>query len=398
MNLQYLDHESNTTDFYEPDMLKYLGHMMNAIPGQEYLKAVYHPVSININPPITTDNVLFDTGALHTNYISKEFVNKHLSSLRKHMFRKSSTTTLADKKTKISMEYIMFLPVSIATKSSGTIDATLPFWVFDMDGNDIIIGLPAILKYFKEHLIDMLVEASDHIEDMNVLQNIQNNDELLYPWSHNIELAPEEEDDDIPSSFPTFIAYMNTTEDEAMKTFLETLPLQVIPEFINGTSKPVLDLLRTKGAKVFIPDLENWAGIQGLGIEGLEPVKIETTSDLPANMKPKPRHINKKLFDHASCEFTKLKTYMYFPSNSCHACCITVAGKGTWPYIRICGDYRSLNPYIKIINWPIKKVQNELHRISKFKYFINTDLTSSFHQIPLDPSSRSLLSIVTPFG
>ena len=225
MKLQYIDHESNTTDFYEPNMLAYIDYMMNAIPGQEYLKAVYHPVSIHVNPTITTDKVLFDTGALHTNYISKEFVDRHLSSLRKHMFRKSSTTTLADKKTKVPMEYVIFLPVSIETKSSGTISATLPFWVFDMEGNDIIIGLPAILKYFREHLVDMLVDASDFIEDMNVLAHIPDN-EPIYPWSYPIEPAPEEEYDDIPSSFPTFIAHMNTTPDQAISYFTIQLFLE----------------------------------------------------------------------------------------------------------------------------------------------------------------------------
>ena len=384
--------EPYLTDSFEHDTLEQLNNMMHAIPGQEYLRAVYHPVTIDITPPLKTDKVLFDTGALHANYISKSFVDTHYSSLHRYMFRKSSVTTLADKKTRIPMDYILFLPISITTESKSSVAANLPFWVFDMDGNDMIIGLPAILKYFCEHLVDMLVEASSTVEHAHTLAHTQGQD-LIYPWSHSIEVAPEEADDELPTNFPTFIANMNTTMEEAIKTYLETLPLQVTPAFIDGTPKPVMELLRTKGTKVFIPDLENWAGIQGI-----EPLKIHVTDDLPPNMKPKPRHINKNLFDAASKEFTRLTRYMYTPSDSPIAVNITVAPKATSPFIRICGDYRPLNPYIKIINWPVKKVQHELHRISNFRYFVNADLTNSFHQIPLDPSSRGILSIVTPFG
>ena len=50
---------------------------MHTIPGEEYLKAAYHKVTINVGEGIDTDKVLFDTGALHANYISSTFVDTH---------------------------------------------------------------------------------------------------------------------------------------------------------------------------------------------------------------------------------------------------------------------------------------------------------------------------------
>ena len=391
LSYSYLANEALDDDFYDPSLLSYLGNLMHTIPGEEYLKAAYHPVTINVGAGIETDNVLFDTGALHANYISSSFVDKHYQHLRKHMFRKSSTTTLADKKTKIPLEYVAFIPLTVTSKHDEVISAVLPFWVFEMGGNDMIIGLPSILKYFKMLLIDMLLDANIQ-SDKHELSQV-NDTGLLDPWSHIREAAPEEEDDVVPSSFPTFIANMNITMENAMQDYLAKLPEQVTPEFVKGTSKPVMQLLRTKGSRVFIPDLENWAGIQGI-----EPLVIEVTDDCPEVLKPKVQHINKKLFDPAAQEIERLTKYMYVPSDSPIASNIVVAPKATHPFIRICGNYPKINQYIKLVHHPVKKVQNEIGRIAKFKYFVNADLTNSFHQIPLDPRSRGILSIVTPFG
>ena len=46
-------------------------------------------------------------------------------------------------------------------------------------------------------------------------------------------------------------------------------------------------------------------------------------------------------------------------------------------------------------------IPNVLHSIEKaigFKYFIDLDLTNSFHQIPLDDVTSNRLSVITPRG
>lgn len=381
--------------YYTIESATYLNTLMNTtIMGYEYLKAVYRTITLDVSGHTkTVDKVLFDTGALHTNYISKIFVQNNLDILQPYIKHKHSKTTLADQKTTIELEHIAYLPITVTDKDGYQTSAVLPFWVFEMTGNNMIIGLPAILRHFSSIMVDMIIDAAKQLDISDALSNIEAKADLLNPWTSVLETAPEEANDEEPTSFPTFIAYMNTTLSDAVKEYHDKLLNQVTQEFIDGTTKSVINLLRTKGEKVFVQDLENWAGIQGL-----PPLKLELTNECPTMIKPKPRHINKRLFDAAQNEIERLTQYMYEPSISPWASCIVVAGKATYPFLRICGDYTQLNPYIKTIHHPIKHVKHEIDNIQKFKYFVNADLTNSFHQIPLHPDSREILSIVTPFG
>lgn len=394
-NLKLDDSDDDEWYLYTLDSASYVNTLMHsAIKGYEYLDAVYRPVSIEVpRNPMIVPKVLFDTGALHTNYISKHYALDNIDMLRPYVKERHSKTTLADQKTTVVLEQVMILPVSVTDNSGQVHSATLPFWVFDMTGNDMIIGLPAILRHFSTLMVDMLLDAANNLKLPDKLSAISTSADLLNPWTSTLEIAPEEAQDEEPSSFPTFIAYVNTTLSDAVKDFHDKLLGQITPEFINGTKRPVVNLLRTKGEKVFVQDLEHWAGIQGI-----PPLKLELTENCPPIIKPKPRHINKRLFDAAQNEIERLQQYMYEPSISPWASCIVVAGKATHPFIRICGDYTQLNPYIKTIHHPIKHVKHEIDNIQKFRYFVNADLTNSFHQIPLHPDSREILSIVTPFG
>ena len=47
---------------------------------------------------------------------------------------------------------------------------------------------------------------------------------------------------------------------------------------------------------------------------------------------------------------------------------------------------------------PIPQVPHELVKASQFKFFIDLDMTNSFHQIPLAESASQLLSVRTPWG
>ena len=77
---------------------------------------------------------------------------------------------------------------------------------------------------------------------------------------------------------------------------------------------------------------------------------------------------------------------------------LVIAPKATTPYIRLCGDYREINKYIKCpadaIPYPLKKVQDA----QKFLYFCDIDMTNSFHQFALDDDTSSKLSIQTIWG
>jgi hypothetical protein len=52
---------------------------------------------------------LFDTGASHTNYISKRFVDEHRNQLNKYIFKYESSTTLGDGKSKVAINEVAVL-------------------------------------------------------------------------------------------------------------------------------------------------------------------------------------------------------------------------------------------------------------------------------------------------
>jgi len=87
---------------------------------------------------------------------------------------------------------------------------------------------------------------------------------------------------------------------ESFKVYL-ILDSYVHSEFVKKTK--IIELLRTKGAKVFVP--QNWEGIK------VKPLHIVFIEGMPAIMKPKTRPINPKLFEHSKKELDRLLSYMY---------------------------------------------------------------------------------------
>ena len=89
---------------------------------------------------------------------------------------------------------------------------------------------------------------------------------------------------------------------------------------------------------------------------------------------------------------------MYTNSDSPIASPLVIAAKGTAPFIRMCGDYRWVNKYIRVGNYYIPHVMKELCKASDFLYFIDIDLTNAFHQIILGLRTSMNLSVATPWG
>ena len=163
----------------------------------------------------------------------------------------------------------------------------------------------------------------------------------------------------------------------------------VCKEFAAQTN--ILDLLREKGVKVFVPN--NWEGINGV-----EPIELSWKPDLPDRMKPPARPVNPRLFAHSEKEYRRLYKYMYRESTSPIASPLVIAPKATKPFIRFCGDYRSINSYIHIGHYKIPIVREELPKISQFSIFVDLDMSNSFHQLKLGPVTSARLSIQTPWG
>ena len=66
--------------------------------------------------------------------------------------------------------------------------------------------------------------------------------------------------------------------------------------------------------------------------------------------------------------------------------------------VHICVDFRPLNDNVLREVHPLPKVDETLAQLAGATVFSKLDANSSFWQIPLDESSRSLTMFITPFG
>jgi hypothetical protein len=283
--------------------------------------------------------------------------------------------------------------------------------------------LPAIVEFFSDLLKEMIDDAvADYImsnkkESLNNIyfhdnNNINNNNiafnnnittsyqELAVnstvrdtttqlPWT-TIDLeAPEDIATELPSAFPDALHFMEKSPEEALQEYLSLIPTHVSKEFIDATN--IVQLLTDKGAKVFVP--QNWNGINEI-----PPLELKFTEGFPDSLKPRARPVNPKLFEHAKKEFERLRKYFYVPSTSPVASCLVIAPKATAPFIRFCGDYVAINPFIEIPHFPIPHVLHSLEKIMKFNIFLDFDWANSFHQIKLGEITSARLSIQTIWG
>lgn len=73
----------------------------------------------------------------------------------------------------------------------------------------------------------------------------------------------------------------------------------------------------------------------------------------------------------------------------------TSQGEKQW---RLVVDFRQLNKSIEDDRFPLPRLDDVLDRLGRAKFFTTLDLTSSFHQIAIEPSSRHFTSFSTSSG
>ena len=218
---------------------------------------------------------------------------------------------------------------------------------------------------------------------------------LLDPWSKEPEICPEEIDTPDPLSFgEDILHYLEVGVDEARKEYLELLNTRVSEEFRREVPE-IMELLQSELAlDTFVPT--EWRGLK------VDPVQFVIKGDLPTKLVASVRPIRQELYAAAKKEFDRLDTYFYESDpakcTSPHASPLVIAAKATYPFIRFCGDYRRVNEFITVPQTPIPIVQHELVKASKFRVFIDLDMTNSFHQLPLSEEASQLLSVKTPWG
>eukprot|EP01042_Synura_sphagnicola_P001563 gene1563-1814_t len=258
-----------------------------------------------------------------------------------------------------------------------------------MTDNDLIIGLPDILFSFGSLFFSMLSDAIDSVPSHALSSIPSHRLPTTDPWTTpHLDDAPEDIDTPLPCNFSYALSFMEMSHEAAVQEYLSLIPSHVHPEFLAST--PLLDLLHTKGVRVFVP--QNWRGIKA------PPIELQWKEGMPTSLKPRARSINPKIFESAKVEFNRLRQYFYAPSDSPIASCLVIAPKATSPFIRICGDYVEVNKYVVIPQVPIPNVQQELEKMLNFTVFVDLDWVNSFHQFRLADKTSSLLSVQTPWG
>jgi len=341
------------------------------------------------NCVLKVNKVLFDTGALGASYISKPFVEKNYEALKPYIQPANGKVSLAADNHIVQITESLLLTVAFQGENDTHHEGKIQFFVLPTSSNDMVIGLPAIIGNFGLLMVEMLQTALMRYEGPSYsIQFI--NEELTEPWSNVPDPeAPEDLETPVPCSFPDVLHFMEMSHEEAKEEYFSMIDKHVSEEFRQST--PVVELLKTKGVKVFIPS--NWEGITGF-----EPLELNWKPDVPKYMKPKARPVNPKLYENAHKEFNRLLGYFYEQSKSPVASCLVIAPKATPPYIRFCGDYVALNKYIIVGHYPIPHVMRSLEKMCNFSVFIDIDLVNSFHQRKLGSGTAALLSIVTPWG
>lgn len=332
---------------------------------------------------------LLDTGAMHRNYISHSLVRKlqRLSSYELLIEDTQAGVILGDNKTKVKIDKKIVLKISFTDSVSKLYTAHLEFLVFDT-GYDVIIGLQDILEHFLPLLVDAL--GGRHLIQYGKFSVLEDREaDLQLPFTTSTLEAPEETATEEPCSFPYALDYLDRSLEEVRKEYLDMFDSQISPEFRNHPG--LINLLETKGFKVFCPT--NWEGIKGV-----PDLELDFNVAAPKVLRPKARPIPPKLYPNALSEFERLRKYFLRPSTSQVASCLVIAPKATKPFIRFCGDYVTINAFINRHTGYIPKIPEELSKIKGFKFFIDLDMTNSFHQIRIGPKTSSMLSITTPWG
>lgn len=330
-----------------------------------------------------------DSGATEENYMSQQLYEDHESVFKAHSREVTEFVILGDLSTRVPVSRRVEAEVDMG---EGT-KVMLSFGVFNT-GHSLVLGLPTLLgclfNFYVRLLCKHRITPPDKDNPMSYIQSSLHADylcSLIPAFSNTIDEAPEDLATELPVQCQYALSYMEKSHEEAVTEYRNLFSSQVSEEFRVHTK--VLELLLAKGQQVFVPS--NWTGIKGIEIDLL------LKGDLP-KLRPKARPINPKLFEAAEKEIRRLRQYHLVECLSDTACPIVIAPKSTPPYIRFCGDYTRINPYIVSGYWPIPNVLNELQRLMGFKYFLDIDLTNAFHQFKLSEQSSYLLSVVTPFG
>lgn len=382
--------ESDSEGYGTDSTLNVISSLLAVNSKSQYWRAANRIASVkptDSNHATKKINTLFDSGASSDNYVTKSVLLEN--GWEDYMQDCRHVCTVANGERKVITKKIV-LTLAFTMPRGGYIQAELDFFVFDGLPKEIIVGLPDIIRYFKNLYIQMLdlgENGKAENEKLNFIDILNKGDLPENPWSNEPRKCPEDELIQFNAAVQE-IMFLEKTYSESLQEFNDELPNRVSKEFQESTN--IMKYLREVAVIVFVP--EEWAGIL------MDPVHLNVKQNLPENLKP----YNVKIPPHLAPVFWKeiqrMIGYIYQASNSPIASPIVVAAKATKPFIRICGDYRRINGYLEVPKFQVPNVLEQLDKIKGFSVFVDLDLSNAFHQIPIDEASSRILSVTCPVG
>mgnify|MGYP004001364159 CR=1 FL=1 len=284
-------------------------------------------VYLHIGDQTTQCTALLDSGCLAGSYISTNFYNQHKKKLTVRHLTKPRSVPLADGQSKIQYDKEVSL-TGFVEHSGRKQQFHFPARVSDIFC-DLIIGLPVLEGVLLDFYVSILKGNRTQYGTVDNLATI----ELRQPFSEPVQVAQEELDIPDPASFnmPDGAQQTAMPSQDAINKYFQSLSDHIDD---NMKDTGIREFMETQEAKeVFVP--HNWNGLK----------------DVASN--------------------------------------IVTAPKATEPFVRICGDYPWLKPYMEVGHYPMRHPQHDVHKAVRFKLFIDADMANSFHQFKLNAQTSA---------
>jgi len=218
----------------------------------------------------------------------------------------------------------------------------------------------------------------------------------IYPPLDPLEEAPE---DAIHEDFSIFGEAEKAMMPEYASDEMYNRRLAELEEQIPLSVKPLLEQIRPqfekmlydKGKHVFTH--RRWLGVT------MEKIHIDFLPTLPESMRCRARPVPPELLPKIKIQLDKFVEQGYLKRlTTGHYGVPLVVEKKKDGELRLCGDYRPVNKYIRAIPLAMPDIHERIRALVGYSLFAELDWATAFHQLPLDEISSKRLAISTPFG
>ena len=193
------------------------------------------------NDNIHLQTVLFDSGAIQSNYIDEQFVNNNIVHLKPFLQPLKHSVKVGDNKTQLELSYIITIRVSFIDSTLISHEATINCSLMPMPGTTLVIGLPTILFHFFDLFTDLLRQAQKTIiHTKKQTEPLSSHSQLNLSTSSLINtrtlpqdiIASEDTETPQPCSFTGPLHYLGKPYLEAVQQYKDLISTHVSSQFL----------------------------------------------------------------------------------------------------------------------------------------------------------------------